>query len=153
MTNEQGQLMTHSRGFTLIELLVVVAIIAILAAIAVPAYSRYTYRSRRVDGKDLLLRIANAQERYYATKNKYGGLTDIGFTSPAPSEKGFYNATVAMTGPAGSSSQGYTATATPVPGSVQASDLCGSLTINDAGVKTPLPLPASAASNANGNCW
>jgi len=151
MTNEQRQLMTRSRGFTLIELLVVMAIIAILAAIAVPAYSRYTYRSRRVDGKDLLLRIANAQERYYATFNKYGGLTDIGFTSPAPSEKGFYNATVAMTGPAGSSSQGYTATATPVPGGVQASDDCGALTLNDAGVKTPGP--ASAASNANGNCW
>lgn len=150
MTNEQGQLMTRAYGFTLIELLVVVAIIAILAAIAVPAYSRYTYRSRRVDGKDLLLNIANAQERYYATYNKYGGLTDIGFsTSPAPSEKSFYNATVAMSGPAGSSSQGYTATARPV--GVQASDDCGALTLNNAGVKTPGP--ASAASNANGSCW
>ena len=151
MTNEQGQLMTRAHGFTLIELLVVVAIIAILAAIAVPAYSRYTYRSRRVDGKDLLLNIANAQERYYATYNKYGALTDIGFASPAPSEKSFYSATVAMTGPAGSSSQGYTATAAPVAGGVQAADACGSLTLNNAGVKTPGP--ASAASNANGSCW
>jgi type IV pilus assembly protein PilE len=149
MTNEQGQLMTRTRGFTLIELLVVVAIIAILAAIAIPAYSRYTYRSRRVDGQDLLLRIANAQERYYATNNKYGALTDIGFANPAPSDKGFYSATVAMTGPAGSSSQGFTATATPL--GVQAADACSTLTLNDAGVKTPGP--ASAASNANGNCW
>ena len=145
MTNEQGQLMTRSRGFTLIELLIVVAIIAILAAIAIPAYSRYSYRSRRVDGKDLLLRIANAQERYYATANAYGGLTDIGFDNPAISEKGFYSVTVV----ASSSSQAFVATATPVGG--QANDVCGPLTIDNAGVKRPDP--ASASSNSNGSCW
>jgi len=137
--------MTRASGFTLIELLVVVAIIAILAAIAVPTYNNYTFRSRRVDGKNLLLNIANAQERYYATYNKYGSLSTIGFTDPAPSEKGFYSATVV----ASSSSQAYTATAAPV--GVQAADKCGSLTINSAGVETPTP--ASAASNANGTCW
>ena len=142
--------MTRKSGFTLIELLIVVAIIAVLAAIAVPMYSRYTFRSRRVDGQQLLLGIATAQERYYATFNKYGALTDIGYsTSPVTSEKGFYTATVTMNGPAGSSSQAYVATATPA--GVQATDLCGTLTINSAGLKTPTP--ASTASSANGDCW
>jgi type IV pilus assembly protein PilE len=140
--------MTRTRGFTLIELLIVVAIIAILAAIAVPAYSRYTFRSRRADGQQLLLTIANAEERYYATYNKYGALTDIGYSaSPTLSANQFYSATVLV--PAGSSSQAYTATATPV--GAQDTDICGPLTVNSAGLKTPTP--ASASSNANGNCW
>lgn len=150
MTIDRGDAMTRTRGFTLVELMVVVGIIAILAAIAVPTYSRYAFRSRRVDGQNLLLNIANAQERYYATYNKYGALADIGFSAtPVASEKGYYTASVAMTGPASSTSQGFTATVTPV--GVQASDTCGPLTLDNTGVKTPGP--AAAASNANGNCW
>ena len=139
--------MTQARGFTLIEIMVVVAIVAILAAIAMPSYNRYTFRSRRVDGKNLLLSVANAQERYYATYNRYGSLTAIGFANPAPSGNGYYNVTVVI--PAGSSSQSYTATAQPQ--NTQSTDACGALTVNSTGVKTPLP--ASTASNANGSCW
>lgn len=139
--------MQRKRGFTLIELMVVVAIIAILAAIAVPAYGRYAFRARRADGQELLLRIANAQERHYATFNRYGSLADIGFASPAPSEKGFYN--VSVTIPASSGSQAYTATASAV--GVQANDACGALTIDNVGLKTPGPTDTSASSN--GSCW
>lgn len=138
------------RGFTLLELMIVVVIIAILAAIAIPAYGRYAYRAHRVDGQELLLRIANAQERYYSTNNKYGALTDVGYANPAISQKGYYSVTMAVTaGPSGSSSQAFVATAAPV--GAQLKDVCGSLTINNAGVKTPLP--TSASSNSNGNCW
>ncbi|MGN6707561.1 type IV pilin protein [Rhodanobacter lindaniclasticus] len=137
--------MGHMRGFTLLELMIVVVIIAVLAAIAIPTYGRYAFRAHRADGQELLLRVATAQERYYATANAYGGLTDIGFTNPAPSEKGFYSVTVV----ASSSSQAFVATATPVGG--QANDLCGPLTIDNAGNKTPGP--ASASSNSNGSCW
>lgn len=138
--------MQRARGFTLIELMVVVAIIAILAAIAVPAYGRYAFRARRVDGKELLLRIANAQERYYATYNKYGALTDIGYANPAVSEKGYYSVTMNI--PAASKGQAFTATAAAV--GVQAADVCGALTIDNAGVKTP---GANDVGNSNGNCW
>lgn len=138
--------MRHARGFTLIELLVVVAIIAILAAIAVPAYGRYAFRARRVDGQELLLRIANAQERYYATYNKYGALADIGFADPAESEKGYYSVTVNL--PAAGKGQAFTAIATAV--GVQAHDACGALTIDSTGTKTPGP---NDAGNSNGNCW
>lgn len=138
--------MQRTRGFTLIELLVVVAIIAILAAIAVPAYGRYAFRARRVDGKELLLRIANAQERYYATYNRYGALGDIGYANPAVSEKRYYSVTVSV--PAASNGQAYTATAAAE--GVQAADACGALTIDNAGVKTP---GTNDAGNSNGSCW
>ncbi|CAM5432254.1 type IV pilin protein [Rhodanobacter lindaniclasticus] len=135
----------HMRGFTLLELMIVVVIIAVLAAVAIPTYGRYAFRAHRADGQELLLRVANAQERYYSTANAYGGLTDVGFSNPAISEKGFYSVTVV----ASSSSQAFVATAAPVGG--QANDVCGSLTIDNAGVKTPGP--ASASSNSNGSCW
>lgn len=139
--------MTPAKGFTLIELMIVVVIIAVLAALAVPAFGRYAYRTHRVDGQELLLRIANAQERFYATNNHYGALTEIGYDSPALSEKGYYSVTSVPA--AASTSQTFTVTATPV--GAQLADVCGPLTINNAGVKTPGP--ASASSNSNGSCW
>ncbi len=141
----RGMAMGRMRGFTLLELMIVVVIIAVLAAVAIPTYGRDAFRAHRADGQELLLRVATAQERYYATANAYGGLTDIGFDNPAISEKGFYSVTVV----ASSSSQAFVATATPVGG--QANDVCGPLTIDNAGVKRPDP--ASASSNSNGSCW
>lgn len=140
------RLVRQIRGFTLLELMIVLVIIAILAAIAIPAYGRYGFRARRVDGQELLLRIANAQERYYATANAYGSLADVGYINPN-SEKGYYTASITF--PAGSASQAFVATATPVGG--QANDVCGPLAISSAGVKTPLA--TSASSSSNGSCW
>ncbi|MEP6898170.1 MAG: type IV pilin protein [Rhodanobacter sp.] len=140
------------RGFTLLELMIVVVIIAILAALAIPAYGRYAYRARRPDGQELLLRIANAQERYNATYNTYGPLTgtpSLGYsTDPAISEKGYYQ--VAISYPTGASSS-FLATATPVVSQAQAKDKCGALSIDNTGAK--LPLSTDAAKNSNGNCW
>jgi len=138
--------MQRERGFTLLELMIVVVIIAILAAIAIPTFGRYAFRAHRVDGQELLLRVANAQERYYSTNNQYGGLTDIGFDSPAISEKQFYSVTMVVEAdPAGSSSQAFTATAAPINGQVK--DDCSDLTINNVGTK------ASAGTTTNGKCW
>lgn len=137
---------TPARGFTLVELMIVVAVIAILAAVAIPSYGRYAYRARRVDGKELLLRIANAQERYYATFNRYGALTDIGYTNPASSEKSYYSVKLA---PATSTAQSYTATANPA--GAQTKDVCGALSIDNAGVK--LPAASDLTRNSNGPCW
>lgn len=86
--------------------------------------------------------------RFYATNNGYGTLTGgLGYSDPALSEKGYYQVT--MNVPAGSSSQTFTATATPI--GAQANDVCGPLTINNAGVKTPASTAASF--NSNGSCW
>lgn len=139
--------MRRAGGFTLLELMIVVVIIAVLAALAVPAYGRYAYRAHRADGQELLLRIANAQERFYATNNHYGALTELGYTSPALSERGFYSVT--MVPAAAGTSQVFTATATPV--GAQLSDVCGPLSIDNAGVK--LPATTDTALNSNGSCW
>ena len=140
--------MLRQRGFSLIELLVVVMIIAVLAAIAIPAWSRYGYRARRADGQEILMRIANQQERYYATNNRYGALTDIGYNGdPATSDKGFYKVSLGTS--IGTTGSTFTATATPQ--TTQAPDVCGSLSITSAGVKTPSPTDTSK--NTNGNCW
>lgn len=134
-------------GFTLLELMIVVVIIAVLAALAVPAFGRYAYRAHRVDGQELLLRIANAQERFYATNNHYGALTELGYASPAPSEKGYYSVTSVPA--AAGTSQTFTVTATPV--AAQLADVCGALSIDNTGVK--LPAATDATHNSNGSCW
>lgn len=144
---KRGQAMARERGFTLIELMIVVVIIAILAAIAIPAFGRYAFRAHRVDGQELLLRIANAQERFYATNNHYGSLADVGFAAPVNSEKGYY---VATTNPASASTSTQTYTATATPQGAQAKDACGALTIDNTGVKAP---GSASPLNSNGSCW
>lgn len=142
--------MHRRQGFTLIELMVVVAIVAILAAVAVPAYGRYAYRARRVDGQELLLRIAQAQERHYTVHQRYGDLPSIGFSAAtdAASEKGYYVAQVELTDTQGTA-QGYVAMATPQ--AIQAKDACGNLSIDSMGRK--LPAASDISRNTNGACW
>lgn len=142
-----------SGGFTLLELMVVVAIIAIIAAIALPAYQRYAQRSRRVDGKELLMRVAAAQERFYTNFNRYAtnpltAATSLGLTT-LTSERGHY--TISSANGATGDTQSYVLTATPVPGGAQAADQCGALTVNNTGVKTPAA--GVMPQNSNGPCW
>lgn len=142
-----------TRGFTLLELMVVVAIIAILASLAFPAYIRYGQRARRVDGKELLMRVAAAQERYYTNFNRYAvnpltAATSLGLNSLL-SERGYY--TITSANGATGNTQSYVLTATPVAGGAQIADQCGALTVNNTGVKTPIA--TAMPQNSNGPCW
>ncbi|MBA8887996.1 type IV pilus assembly protein PilE [Dokdonella fugitiva] len=132
-----------SRGFTLIELVVVVAIIAILAAIAYPSYRNYVLRAHRADAKELAMRIASAEERYFTNLNRY--TSDItgatGLNMSSTSEKSYYTAAVQT----GNGNQTFVLTLTPQ--GMQAPDKCGKLTINNTGFKD------KTGNETNGKCW
>jgi type IV pilus assembly protein PilE len=133
-----------ARGFTLIELLITVAIVAILAAIAYPSYSNYAYRARRADGREFLMRIAAAQERYYTNLNAYAATIPLLLPgSTGTSEKGYYTVAAPVLGAGG---QTYILTARPV--GTQASDSCNTLVVDNLGQKT-----APNDNFKNGKCW
>ena len=132
-------MMRRSRGFTLLELMIVVAIVAILAAIAYPSYQNYVLRTRRADGKEFMMRVAAAQERYYTNLNRYADMATLGLGTS--SEKNYYTVSVALA----NSDQTYTLTATP--SGVQAPDQCANLTLTNSGAK------GFSGAETNGKCW
>lgn len=125
------------RGFTLIEMLITVSIIAIIAAVAIPSYQEQIRKTRRAEGRQELMRLATAQERYYTNCNRYAMVLDGDQTMCAglgrglatlTSEHGYYVVTL------GGDGSNYTLTATPQ--NDQANDTkCGTLSLNDAGTK------------------
>lgn len=129
------------RGFTLIEVMIVVAIVAVLAAIAYPSYSDYAFRARRADGKEMMMRVASAQERYYTNLNNYATVAQLGLGNPLVSEKGYYTITVALA----NGNQTYTLTASPA--TAQIGDKCGNLIMTNSGNKT------MSGDESNGKCW
>jgi type IV pilus assembly protein PilE len=128
------------KGFTLIELMIVVAIVAILAAIAYPSYQQYVIRSNRSAAQQFVLDVAQRQEQFLMDNRAYaattaadltnGTITALNMTVPAETSSRY---TVAVT--TGTTPPTYTITATPRAGTVQANDV--TLTVNQAGVKTP----------------
>lgn len=140
---------THrSNGFTLIELMIAVMVIAILAVMATVSYHRYAYRSRRTDAHHMLMTIAHSEERWYATYNRYtDNLSKLGQDVDANGSPHAYYELALIIG--GGDAQTYEATATPI--NAQATDICGVLTIDNAGRKTPAREDMYA--NANGSCW
>ncbi|WP_133499594.1 type IV pilin protein [Cognatilysobacter terrigena] len=129
-----------SRGFTLIELMIVVVVIAILAAIAYPSYSQYTRKAKRNQAKADLVEYAALAERFHTTNNTYVGFTLPNTVSPRQGGNTAYNLTL---NPAATQS---TFTISAAPTTNQNKDKCGTLTINQAGVKTP-------NTGSQADCW
>ena len=142
---------TQQNGFTLIEVLVVIAIIGILLKIAVPAYTTYVQQAHRTDAKNALLDLAAREEKYFSLNNTYTAdptqLYGTGATFPMPiSTNGtaYYNLIApTITAPTTATAATFSASASPIAGSSQASDSCGTFTINSYGV----------TSAATSNCW
>lgn len=60
-----------NKGFSLIELMVAIVIAGIIAVVALPSYQQQIQKTRRVDAKTELTRLASLQEQYYSRENKY----------------------------------------------------------------------------------
>ena len=129
------------RGFTLIELMVVVAIVAILAAIAYPSYQEQIRKSRRAQAKADLVELTQALERFRTVQNTYAGIT-LPFTQSPRAGTARYTLAVS-----GNTATAFTLTATPQSAGGQDADRCGTLTINQAGVKT------ESGSADYSECW
>lgn len=132
----------RQQGFTLIEVMITVAIIGILAAIAYPSYTNHIQKSRRETAKAEMLASAQLMERFYAINYSYATATagasgTIRDKSPIEGTA-YYDVTLENL-----TASTYTIKATPIAGSAQASDKCGTLSINQAGVKT----------STSGSCW
>lgn len=138
-------------GFTLIELMITVAVVGILAALAYPSYTEYVRRGKRTDAKAVLLEAAQLMERNYTESNSYA-VNSAGTAMTLPvalqqSPKGSAAANYTITLPSGS----LTATAfvlNAAPTGSMASDACGTLSINQLGVRS-----VSGGGRTVEECW
>ena len=134
-------------GFTLIELMVTVAVIAILAAIAFPSYQDFILRSRRAEGKSVLLSTQQLVERGYTYLNSYASaVTSVVGASGVMSEHSYYLVTSA-------SATATTYTLQSTPQGNQANDKCKTLTITQTGVKDVAPTASVNPTLTRADCW
>jgi len=125
---------SHQQGVTLIELMIVVAILGIIAAIAYPSYMNNVRETRRTTAQAELMELAQWMERQYSVDYDYRdgvGEPTLPFTqSPRNSGTAFYQLDFV------SSSVGQNSfTLEAVPQGDQTNDRCGTLTLNEAGVR------------------
>lgn len=135
-----------ARGFTLIELMIAVAIVATLASLALPSYQEYVRKSRRADAQSFMSEVVARQQHFLVDRRAYGtSITDapasngLGMTIPT-NISSYYTVTLTTdnsTSPPSFSVKG-------VPAGSQASEKCGTLTIDQRGAKT---------ASGSGTCW
>jgi type IV pilus assembly protein PilE len=118
----------RQQGFTLVELMIVVAIVAILAAIAVPSYENYVRRTKRAECEGVMITAAAMLERYYAANSTYEDLDLSGLTCPKDGGAKSYNLDF-------DTRDATTFTIKAVPTTGQDKDVCGTLTLNQTGLK------------------
>ncbi len=133
-------------GFTLIELMVAVAIVAILTFVALPSYQNYVLKSHRTAAINALQDLASRQASYYTTNNTYAtSLTALGYPAdpaPVPSTgNSYYSLSLAQ-----ANASAFTLQAQPVGN--QLSDICGTFTYNNLGVKGN-----TGATGTVQDCW
>ncbi|ACA12658.1 type IV pilin protein [Xylella fastidiosa] len=121
----------RSYGYHLIELMVVVAVIAILSSIAYPSYQHYILKSHRDQAKADLVEIAQFAERFRTVNNTYAGFPATNPITQSP-RQGTASYLLVFVGDA--TRTAFTVSA--VPQGTQQNDKCGTLFINQAGIKT-----------------
>lgn len=123
-----------ARGFTLIELMITVAIVVILASIALPSYNYAMKKNRRSAAQSALVDLAQRQQQYLMDTRAYTETLDsTGLKYTTPADVAAYYTLAVTVGT--SNPPSFTATATPISTSSQASD--GALTLTNTGAKAP----------------
>lgn len=119
-------------GFTLIELMIAVAIVGILATVALPSYQEHVVRTHRSSAQNVLMDVANMQERFYLDRRAYAAdLATLGASLPSEISDSY---TLTMTVDNAASPPSYIISAAP-KGSQASRDDCGTLTLNNKGEK------------------
>jgi type IV pilus assembly protein PilE len=134
-------------GFSLIELLVVLVIMGVLSALALPGYTRYVQRGNRTEVMAALLEAQHFMERYYSANGQYLSPANAVPMLPQrlqgiPSQGTVrYQLSVRE-----ATANSYLLQA--VPEGSMAGDVCGSLTINQTGLRGVLN-----STNSVSECW
>jgi type IV pilus assembly protein PilE len=137
-------------GFSLIELLMVLVIIGIVSAIALPSYMQHVQRGHRAEAMAALLEARHFMERYYTAQGRYNGTTETPGKKPdlpsrlqgIPANSDLlYLLKLEMV-----TVNSYELTAQPV--GVMAGDKCGTLTVDQTGLKGLTDSDLSVA-----ECW
>lgn len=130
-----------ARGVTLIELMIAVAVVAILASIAYPAYQDQVRKSRRSAAQAVMMEVAQKQMQIFLDRRSYAAATNTAAIQGAPlrvavdsAVSSYYDLSVTVTTP---SNAPPTFTVTAAPKGAQASDKCGTMTIDQVNAKTP----------------
>jgi type IV pilus assembly protein PilE len=127
--------MKKNRGFTLIELMITVAIMAILASVAYPAYTQYIVRANRSSAVSFVMDLASRQEQYNLDARLYTNQLSLLGAATVPAEVSTqYNVTVAVDNTL--APPVYSVTATPSGTQLVQDTQCGTLNIDQTGLKT-----------------
>jgi type IV pilus assembly protein PilE len=110
--------------------MIAVAIVSILVAVALPSYMEHVRKSRRAEAQAYLQAVATRQQQFLVDTRGFVSLATLGVTQPDAVSR-YY--TVTLTSEAGPPP---TFTVTAAPAGDQTTERCGTLGINQAGIKT-----------------